>query len=377
MSTFIVANFVKNDTMKLINIRGRICRMLVFVLLLAFLICSGLTVAKKDEFFRDYSSHENTNTINAIFSVLIFLSHAVTYVELDGVLDLPYFEFKAFHGQLVVITYLFFSGFGIMESIRKKGTAYVKAMPVNRFFKLWYHFAIVILLYTVVALVAGKNYSVSRWLLSFTGFKSIGNSNWYMFVTFVLYIIVIVSFLIFRKSNKTALACVGVLCIGFVLLEKKLDFSMMFYNTVLCFPLGMLFSAIKPYLDKIFMKNDLIWFTGFSACIALFAYFSQNRNQNFLFYVLFTFFALAIIVLFMMKVNIKHSVLDWFSQHIFSFFILQRIPMILLKSFGYNKDGYFFVIVSFFGTVFLSVIFDAFTNRLDSIIFKNRKELKH
>ena len=154
--------------------------MLVFVLILTFLICSGLTVAKKDEFFTDYCSQKNTNTINAIFSVLIFLSHAVTYIELDGVLDAPYFEFRAFHGQLVVVTYLFFSGFGIMESIKKKGTDYVKAMPVNRLFKLWYHFAIVILLFTVVSVgVAGKSYSLSRWVLSFTGFKSIGTSYSY------------------------------------------------------------------------------------------------------------------------------------------------------------------------------------------------------
>ena len=133
--------------------------MLVFVLLLSFLICSGLTIAKKDEFFGDYCSPRNTNTINAIFSVLIFLSHSVTYIELDGVLDAPYFEFRAFHGQLVVVTYLFFSGFGIMESIKKKGTPYVKAMPVNRFFKLWYHFALVILLYTIVSVgIAGKKW---------------------------------------------------------------------------------------------------------------------------------------------------------------------------------------------------------------------------
>ena len=188
--------------------------------------------------------------------------------------------------------------------------------------------------------------------------------------------IVIISFLLFRKSQKIALVSVCVLSVGVVLLEKEMGLAGRYYNTLLCFPLGMLFSMLKPYIDKTFMRNDIIWFTGFSVSIALFAWFSQNRNQNFLFYVLFTFLALAVIVLFMMKVNIKNSVLDWFGQHIFSFFILQRIPMILLKNFGYNKEGYFFIIISFFATVFLSVIFDAFTNKLDSIIFKNKKVLK-
>lgn len=351
--------------------------MLVFIFILIALICSGLSVAKKNEFYSDYCSPKNTNTINAIFSILIFLSHAVTYVKLEGVLDGPYFEFRSFLGQLVVVTYLFFSGFGIMESIKKKGIPYVKAMPKNRFFKLWYHFAIVILLYTVVSVgIAGKRYSITHWLLSFTGLKAIGNSNWYLFVTFALYIIVIVSFLIFRKSQKFALASVCILSVGFVILEKELGLGSRYYNTLLCFPLGMFFSMLKPYIDKVFMKNDILWFVGFSASVVLFAYFSQNRDNRLLYYILFTFFALAVIVMFMMKVNISNSVLDWFGQHIFSFFILQRIPMILLREFGYNKNGYFFIIVSFFGTIFLSVIFDAFTDKLDSIIFTRKLKQK-
>ncbi len=351
--------------------------MIAFVFILVALICSGLTVAKKNEFFADYCSPKNTSTINAIFSILIFLSHAVTYVKLNGVLDGPYFDFRTFHSQLVVVTYLFFSGYGIMESIKKKGTPYVKSMPVHRFFKLWYHFAIVILLFTLVSVgFASKEYSVSHWLLSFVGLKSIGNSNWYMFVTFVLYIFVIVSFLIFKKTKKLALVFMCLICAGFVIFEKKIGLSIAFYNTLLCFPLGMAFSMVKPYIDKIVMKNDVIWFTAFSVNVLLFAYFSQNRAQRFAYYVLFTFFALAVIVMFMMKVNISSSVLDWFGQHIFSFFILQRIPMIILKSLGYNKDGYFFIIVSFFATIFLAVIFDAFTDKLDSIIFKKRKSIK-
>ncbi len=347
--------------------------MIVFVLILVAIICSGLTVANKNEFYKDYCSPKNTSTINAIFSILIFLSHAVTYVKPDGILDAPYFEFKAFHSQLVVVTYLFFSGYGIMESIKKKGIAYVKEMPVNRLFKLWYHFAIVILLFTVVSVgIASNSFSLSHWLLSFTGFKSLGNSNWYMFVTFMLYIIVVISFLLFKKHRNLALLSVVVLSLGMVIIEKNANMNVAFYNTLLCFPLGMIFSTVKPYCDKLIMKNDLVWFTAFFVSVLLFAYFSQNRNQRFMYYVLFTFFALAVIVLFMMKVNIKSSVLDWFGQHIFSFFILQRIPMIILKAKGYDNDAYFFIIISFFATVFLAVLFDAFTDKLDSKLFKKK-----
>lgn len=350
--------------------------MIAFIILLLVVIGAGMTAAKKDEFFADYCSPKNTSTINAIFSVLIFLSHAVTYTKCNGVLDAPYFDLRQFLSQIVVVTYLFFSGYGIMESIKKKGTDYVKKMPFHRLFKLWYHFAIVILMYVVVSNgILKKSYSIKDILLAFTGYSTVGNSNWYLFVTFAMYIIIILSFLIFRKNKVLAVGLVSVLSVGFIILEKSvLDLSSQYYNTVCCFPAGMVFSLVKPYVDKILMKNDLVWYTAFAVGVLGFGLFSQNRNQRFIYYELFILFAVAVIVMFMMKVNIKSSILDWFGQHIFSFFILQRIPMLLLRHFGFAKEPYFFIIVSFFMTVFLSVIFDAAMNKLDSIIFKPRKK---
>ena len=351
--------------------------MIIFVLILVAIICSGLTVANKNEFYSDYCSPKNTNTVNAIFSILIFLSHAVTYVDLNGTFDAPYFTLRKFLGQLVVITYLFFSGYGIMESIKKKGTSYVKQMPVNRFFKLWYHFAIVIVLYTIVSVgILGKEYTLSHYLLSYTGYTTLGNSNWYMFVTFAMYIIVIVSFLVFKKSKVLAVVAVWVLSIAFVIWEQYMELPVQYYNTVRCFPAGMMFSLVKPYIDKILMKNDIFWFSGFTLSVAGFAYFSQNRNDSQIHYGLFILFALAVIVVGMMKINVKSSVLDWFGQHIFSFFILQRIPMLLARHLGYARNGIIFILITFFGTLFLSVIFDAAMDKLDSIVFKKRKKLK-
>lgn len=349
--------------------------MFAFIIILIAIMVAGMTTAKKDEFFTDYCSPKNTATINAIFSILIFLSHAVTYTNCNGVLDGPYFDLRKFLGQLVVVTYLFFSGFGIMESIKKKGTDYVKKMPVQRLFKLWYHFAIVLIFFVIVSVgIRGLTYTPAEYLMSLVGLKSLGNSNWYMFATFLMYIIVIVSFLIFRKKKVLGVGCVVALTLAYMVLASKLDMQRVFYNTVCCFPAGMVFSLAKPYIDKILMKNDLVWFTAFAVGVLGFAFFSQNRNQRFLYYELFVLFAVAVIVMFMMKVNIKSSILDWFGQHIFSFFILQRIPMLLLKHYGFAKEPYFFIIVSFFMTIFLSVIFDAAIDKLDSIVFKPRKK---
>ena len=347
--------------------------MLIYIFILIAIICSGLTAAKKNEFFKDYCSPKNTATINGIFSVLIFLSHSVQYLKLDGVLDGPYFDLRNFLGQLVVVTYLFYSGYGIMESARKKGTAYIKDMPKNRLFKLWYHFGIVVILYIITAFITGRKLDLLKTILAFTGLTSVGNSNWYMFVTFAMYIIIIVAFLIFRKSNKPALLGVFVLTGVFAYVEYKAGLASRFYNTIFCFPAGMLFSELKPYVDKALMKNDITWYSGFTVIGAVFIFFSHNRDASLIHHSLFAILGALLITVAFMKINVSSSILDWFGEHIFSFFILQRIPMALLKFAGINKIPVAFIIFSFFSTVLLAMLFDTAMDKLDKKIFKSAR----
>ncbi len=351
--------------------------MIIFVLILFAVTCIGISVSKKNQFFEDYSSPKNTGAINAVFSVLIFLNHSVGYLDLNGVLDAPYFILFRFLGQFVVATYLFYSGFGIMESYKKKGHNYIKAMPVNRLFKTWYHFAIVVAIYAVISIgIRGIKYKPTHILLAFTGLTALGNSNWYMFVTFVLYILLIVSFFIFKKSKVSAMVLFTVLVVGFSLIEYGAGLGTRWYNTIFCFPAGMFFSLFKPKIDKFFMMNDASWAIGFSICLAGFIIFSSTRYVSIANYNLFAVFGAVTITVLMMKIKIGNSVLSWFSKHIFSFFILQRIPMLLMKHFGFAKNGYIFIIVCFFFTILLAVLFDMLTDKLDALVFKKRKKIK-
>ena len=347
--------------------------MLIYVIILLILVVGGITAKGKNEFFADYLCPKNTSTVNAIFSVLIFLSHGVQYVTLKGPLDAPYFEMRTFLGQIVVVTYLFFSGYGIMESITKKGKAYVKAMPWKRFFGLWYQFAIVVMLYILTNLAVGKSMTVKNGLLAFTGYTSVGNSNWYLFATFMLYAIVYVAFLLAGKRRVIGVAVTCALSVVYVavLIETKW-LPARFYNTFLCFPLGMVYSCVKPKVDSLLMKNDGIWISAFVCTLTAFLYCSQNRTDSRLTEIAFYLLAVLVIVLFMMKVQIRSTVLDWFGSHIFSFFILQRIPMIALKQLGFAGKPHFFLVVCFFATVLMATFFDMFIGKCNALIYKKK-----
>jgi hypothetical protein len=230
-------------------------------------------------------------------------------------------------------------------------------------------------MYIVLSFITKTEYTLDRYLIAFTGLKSIGNSCWYMFVTFALYIIVIIGFSIFRKSQKLGFVATVLLIVGFVYFEKNvMKLDVIFYDTILCFPLGMIFAMVKPYIDKILMKNDIIWTIALCGIFTLFMYFAQHKRDTLNHLIVFYGLIPVVITVLMMKVNIKSSVLDWFGNHIFSFFMLQRIPMILLKHLGYNGNSYLFIAVSFLASVVISTIFDECMVMLDKVIFKKKAQ---
>ena len=74
-----------------------------------------------------------------------------------------------------------------------------------------------------------------------------------------------------------------------------------------------------------------------------------------------------------MKVQIGNGILDFLGSHVFSIYILQRLPMILLTKLGLAESNkYIFVAVCFFATVTMAVLFDLAMNKLDCLLFTHK-----
>ena len=103
--------------------------MSIAVILLIFLICLKIRFCRPSEFFVEYMSIDNTNTIKGIFVLLVFISHFSGYIQIS---DPLYDVLQQKSGQLIVTCFLFYSGFGIHESLVRKGSKYVLSMPKKR-----------------------------------------------------------------------------------------------------------------------------------------------------------------------------------------------------------------------------------------------------
>ena len=77
-------------------------------------------IYQKPEFCENYLSRENTISVKGIFVLLVIAQHFVTYVKLDGIYDGGYLQLRQFLGQNIVTVFLFYSGYGVFESINYK-----------------------------------------------------------------------------------------------------------------------------------------------------------------------------------------------------------------------------------------------------------------
>lgn len=352
--------------------------MIFFILILFFIIFNSSRISPANEFNKDYLSLENTNIIKGIFVILVLFSHSSQYISLSGIYDEPYVSIQRFLGQMIVSMFLFYSGYGIMESISKKGFAYIKSIPTRRFIKVLINFDIAVILYLILNSIIGKTYDIKTILLSFIGWMNVGNSNWYILAVLVLYILTFVSFFLIKWLDNKPMHFVYVtvltlLSIAFVYFEMKMGKESWYYNTIILFPLGCWYSLLKTKIEAFVFKNDFTYsLTALIVMACLFISYVHNGDYGIWGYTLWAVFFTVTIVIFTMKFSFKSTILSWLGKHIFSVYILQRIPMIILSYIGVNiEHKYFFIILSFLATVVIAQVFDYLTDLLWKKIYSH------
>lgn len=346
--------------------------------MLAFLCLFGIKFSQNG--FEDYMSPQKTGSIKGIFVIIVLLSHLRQYITLDGsAFCQPYKDFMNFFGQLMVVMFLFYSGYGVLLGIMKKD-GYVKSIPAKRVLKVFIHFDIAVLLFWITGRLLGKDYSVKRLLLSLIGLDGVGNSVWFIFVIIVLYLVTFAAFIFLKKKVLLGTVITTVLSCGALLAIRAWKGSeYWWYDTILCYPLGMWYALAKPYIDKNILPDFNKWFactaaagTLFFAMKSLMPEFTGTRK---LFIPMALVFA-VFIVLLSMRISVCNGILQWFGKRVFGIYILQRIPMIVLSHFGMNKNAFLFSVACFALTIVIAEIFERAMDKLDILLHLSKKPVK-
>ena len=344
--------------------------MTIFLIFLMILSLTGLTVSPKGDLHPDYISRQNTMAVRGFFLFFVITRHFKEYVILGHPLDGPFLLLDQFLGQGIVSIFLFYSGYGIFESVQKKGSSYVRSMPVKRLLLTWLHFMAAVLLYLIVGTLLGKTYSPGTILLAFFGWTSVGNSNWYVFAILCLYLVSWISFTLFPKQPQSALVSTLCLTVVYILVLHRLRPGQnWWYNTVLCYPAGMWFSMKKDKIRELFSGRSRTYLTCTFISIAAVIALRPFTRQLFL-YELWSLLFSAMVILLTMKFSLHNPILCWMGERTFWIYILQRLPMMLLQHLEMNRYPYLFFILVLACIFPLAAVFDRFARYADRKLIK-------
>lgn len=345
---------------------------LLFILIISLI---GIKFFIKD-FNTEYLSKKSTNCIKGFFVLLVFFWHFLQYTEpyLTSNYDQFIIFFRKTMRQLVVTLFLFYSGYGVYEGFKKRKEEYVNQMPKNRILKTLFHYDVAILCFLIFNIIVGYEYSIKKIIYAFFAWGSIGNSDWYIFCSLVLYFITFMSLKSFK--DKKGVIAIWLQTIIFILFLRLFKDGGYWYNTLLCYPLGMTYSYFKDKIENFIIekKNNIAYINILgTATVATFVLTFMAR-KNFWYHEYWAMSFAIFVVFATMKIRVNSPILNWFGENLFWFYILQRMPMRLLVKLGYASSPYIMFIISFTMTVIATAIFGVIFKKVDNIIFKKKEK---
>ena len=154
---------------------------LIFGLCFLFLVFSAFGIGAKGKWAfsqpvsqkSGYCSREMTASVNGYFLTTVFMTHLIQYMSwsIYGPLDIMYIEVNRALGQLIVAMFLFYSGYGVMESLRhKKG--YISSFPKRRLLPFFVNFEIAAVIYLFVSCATNQTPTFRYALKGFAAWES-------------------------------------------------------------------------------------------------------------------------------------------------------------------------------------------------------------
>ena len=330
-------------------------------MLILFLVCLWkIKFHFSKEGFSNYLEKDKTESIKGLFILIVFLSHFNKYTEYSWTPNVYAFKIIGLIGQAMVVPFLVYSGYGVMQSIKRKGLTYVKGMPKNRILKVLLIFEFVNVFKILLELILNGSLTLDYIILS-----TLSWFDWYILAIILLYIFTYVAYLIFKDKNNWTpfVLTIIILTIAYIVTFSLLDTSRFYYDTVMCYSVGILWSIYKDKLDKIFAKNIVFYLTSITLAILL-VVFKFILPQSDIVVIIGYCLLAVILLLFTKKVQINNGILNWCGRHLFDIYLVHRLPMDIFHALKLNLvNNYLYFGLSFIVTLILVVVLDLTINK--------------
>lgn len=340
--------------------------MFILFITFALVVLWGIKINFKDkDYFKNYISKDKSTSIKGIFILIVFFSHFNKYAVYTNFLDLTYFKIIGLIGQIMVVPFLFYSGYGVMESIKKKGAGYVNTIPKNRILKVFLQFSFAAVLVLAVRYTIGEELGLKKIILTFLCW----NRDWFILAIIFLYIFTYLSFKLIKRENYLLnVIVVFLLTVAYIAIISHFK-SRYWYDTALCYPLGMLYSLYKDKIEEMTAERFYKWIISLIV-LGIGSVALKVLGGNAIIPVLVGFiFTGVFIVILTMRVSFHNKVLNWCGTHLFEIYLLHHIPMMILNKIGFIKfSAPVSFIISLVITIGLSYLYSKIYKRIWALV---------
>lgn len=280
----------------------------------------------------NHLGRETTDAVKGFFIGTVFFRHFISYMDSRAF----WHPIDSWFAQLIVVMFLFYSGYGIMIQYEKRGDGYIRTIPTKRILSTLVNFDIAVLLFGLLGLLMGRAYTIKQLTLSLVGWETVGNSNWYIFVILLCYAATFLCFSVpvHRRHHEQMerLFLLGLLLLVYAFVVRRLK-PWHWHDTVFAFwggvAYGLFHKQVEQLLDRHWLAGLVLGFIG------TFAFPLLPQTERWLWAVhnaRALCFALLVIAA-TRRFHINCKTLSWCGRNLFPLYIYQRIPMLICKHF--------------------------------------------
>ncbi|MBQ6907011.1 MAG: acyltransferase [Clostridia bacterium] len=237
----------------------------------------GIRYSGKNGFFDNNFSVSETRALKGLCAIFVVFHHLCTYMA-----DFyPSFYAFKYIGFLMVGGFFMISGYGLTYGIINK-LDYLKGFFKKRMVSVIIPFYIINIFY-----IFANHYTKTltyKYIIS----SVFGLNMWYVFTIMVMYTGFYFCFKFFDIKKGTIIITaytflyIAVMLVLFRIFKFDM-FGYWWYNSVICFPLGILYCVYKSYADNFFKKHyHYLLAAAFAVTACLYIFICNNFNENIL-----------------------------------------------------------------------------------------------
>lgn len=302
-----------------------------------------------------FLSKERTLALRGLLALMVLICHLHGRVKLfsNSILGTLFTAF----GYLAVSVFFFLSGYGLTENYEKDNLA-INKFHKTKIFPFFLICCIAILIYTLRDLLSGS-FDLVVFIQSFFIGKTIVDNGWYLQTQLLLYILF---YVVFRFIAKRKLLNISLFVLLYIIACYCFQLSSTWYESVVCFVLGVFVSQYKCKFVNILNKKRMI----FLSCVCVFIlfiitlYFGNKAVFGYPIRIIVKMISAVsftlLVVMIISTIKINNVITTFLGKISLEIYILQGLFLNIYKNVIIISNDWIYIVVTMVSVVVVSFV---------------------